>query len=313
MKRPTIANRFYSLILLLSMASYMALLGWQFAGLDGLIALSLSCLLVVTLNPTLSPHWLMSLYGAIPITPDRAPELYQLLLQIAQRSGLNTLPVLYRVPSSTLNAFTTGSQNHAAIALTDGLFGQLSLRELAGVLAHEASHIRNNDIWIMGLADLFSRGTSLLSLFGQLVLLINLPFILLTEARFNWPLILLMIFAPYISALTQLALSRTREFDADLCAAEVTGDPRGLASALTKIEHAPYSLWKRIFFPGGRDSAPSLLRSHPPTEERVKRLLELEKDRTFRAMAYPELIDFQARLGDRIVRSPRRHITGLWF
>ncbi len=313
MKRHTIANRLYSIILLLSMASYLALLGWLFAGLDGLIALSLSCLLIVTLNPTLSPHWLMSLYGAIPIKPDQAPELYELLLHIAKRSGLKTLPVLYRVPSSTLNAFTTGSQYHAAIALTNGLFDRLSLRELAGVLAHEASHIRNNDIWIMGLADLFSRGTSLLSLFGQLVLLINLPFVLLTEARFNWPLVVLMIFAPYVSALTQLALSRTREFDADLCAAEVTCDPRGLASALNKIEHAQYSLWERIFFPGGRDSAPSLLRTHPPTEERVKRLLELETDRNFKAMAYPELIDYQTRLGYRAAKRPRRHITGLWF
>lgn len=313
MKRHGIANRLYSLLLLAMMAAYLALLGWLFAGVDGLLTISAAGFAIIILNPTLSPHWLMSLYGAIPITPDRAPELYGLLLQIAQRSGLKTLPVLYRIPSSTLNAFTTGCQNHAAIALTDGLFGRLNLRELAGVLAHEASHIRNNDIWIMGLADLFSRGTSLLSLFGQLVLLINLPFVLLTEATLNWPLVMLMIFAPYISALTQLALSRTREFDADLSAVEITGDPRGMASALEKIEQSQYSIWERLFFPGRRDSTPSVLRTHPPTEERVKRLLELETDRDYQAIAYPELIDYQTRNGNRMIKRPRRHITGLWF
>ncbi|GAB4276599.1 MAG: zinc metalloprotease HtpX [Methylomicrobium sp.] len=295
------------------MASYLALLGWVFSGLDGLFALTIAGLFAIILNPTLSPHWLMHLYGAIPITPDQAPDLYQLLLKIAQRSRLKTLPVLYRIPSSTLNAFTTGSQNHAAIAITDGLLDQLNLRELTGVLAHEASHIRNNDIWIMSLADLFSRGTSLLSLFGQLLLLINLPLVLLTDVVFNWPFVLLMIFAPYISTLTQLALSRTREFDADLCAAEVTGDPRGLASALEKIEQAHYSFWERIFFPGRRDSTPSVLRTHPPTEERIKRLLELESDRSFQMIAYPELLDYRAQFGNRRFQRPRRHISGLWF
>ena len=313
MKRHRIANRLYSLVLLTTMSAFSALLGWLFAGLDGLLMLSVAVFLIIALNPTLSPHWLMRLYGAMPITPDRAPELYGILLQIAQRAGLKTLPVLYRIPSATINAFTTGNQHHAAIALTDGLFGRLNLRELTGVLAHEASHVRNNDLLIMGLADLFSRGTSLLSLFGQLVLLINLPLVILTDATFNWVLVMLMIFAPYISAMTQLALSRTREFDADLSAAEITGDPLGLASALEKIEQAQYSIWERIFFPGRRDSTPSVLRTHPPTEERVKRLIELEADRNFQAIAYPEPVDYPSRLGRRMTGRPRRHITGLWF
>jgi heat shock protein HtpX len=142
-------------------------------------------------------------------------------------------------------------------------------------MAHEVSHIANRDLWIMGLADTMSRVVSLASWIGQLMLLINLPLVLAGGAHIPWHVPLLLIFSPTIMALLQLALSRTREFDADRGAAELTGDPGGLASALLKLERRTGRFWEDIFLPGRRIPEPSLLRTHPPTEDRVARLREI--------------------------------------
>ena len=97
--------------------------------------------------------------------------------------------------------FAVGSPARSAVAVTDGLIRQLGLRELLGVLAHEVSHIRSNDLWVMGLADMFSRATSVLSLLGQVLLLINLPLLLFSSATISWWVILLLIFAPSLASL----------------------------------------------------------------------------------------------------------------
>jgi len=213
-----------------------------------------------------------------------------------------------------VNAFTVGRRDESAIAVTDGLLRLLDSREMTGVLAHEVSHIRSNDTWVMSVADLFSRLTNILSLLGLLLLFINLPLILLSYVSISWLAILNLIFAPNLSALAQLGLSRTREYDADMSAARLTGDPRGLARALVKIERCSSSFFERIFLPGRRIPEPSMLRTHPPTEERVQRLLALESSlpREF-AERLPKL-DF---IGypvskNQIHRLPRWHITGLW-
>ena len=127
----------------------------------------------------------------------------------------------------------------------------------------------------MGLANVVSRVTGTLSWIGQLLLLINLPMVLFGSYQFPWTLVLL-IGAPSISALLQLALSRTREFDADVDAASLTGNPRGLARALAKMEHLQRGWLQRIPLPGHRLPEPSLFRTHPHTDERIRRLLELE-------------------------------------
>jgi heat shock protein HtpX len=213
-----------------------------------------------------------------------------------------------------LNAFAVGAPNQAAIAVTDGLLRSLTLREVAGVLAHEISHIRSNDLWVMGLADLFSRVTSLLSLVGQFLLLLNIPLLLLGQAAINWLVVLLLIFAPNLNALAQSALSRTREYDADLNAARLTGDPEGLARALQKIEHVRGGWLERIFMPGRRVPEPSLLRTHPQTDERISRLLSLRRQvpRFQAPMLLDSTPDLTSILGRPIVRLPGWHISGLW-
>lgn len=312
--RHSAINRLQTLALLLFLAGYLALLGWILWGTDGIFILMVFGVLLVMFSPTASPQLVMRLYRARPISKNEAPQIYQALNELARRAGLNYLPVPYYLPTNVINAFAVGTREKSAIAITDGLIRTLDWRELVGVLAHEVSHIRNNDIRVMGLADMASRFTSMLSTIGQILLLLNLPLILFSEQHINWWAVSILLFAPQISALAQLGLSRVREYDADLNAAMLTGDPEGLARALVKLERSQFSLWRRVFMPGYRIPEPSLLRTHPPTEERVKRLLELKGDLRQNVLTQPHrnLFDeWDLGSGQRI-RKPRWHINGLW-
>ncbi|MEJ2620918.1 MAG: zinc metalloprotease HtpX [Candidatus Thiodiazotropha sp.] len=226
--------------------------------------------------PDMSPRWLLRLYQAQPIHPNQAPQLCMIAEELSRRAELDFTPALYWIPSQTNNAFTVGHRDNAAIALTDGLLQRLSLRELTAVLAHETAHLANHDIRLMGIADLISRLTHLMSSLGLLLLLISLPLLFLGDSPFSLWGILLLIISPSLSAVMQLGLSRIREFDADLLAAELTGDPKGLASALDKIAYPHGRFWQKLLFPGYRRPEPSLLRSHPDTEQRIERLLEFD-------------------------------------
>jgi len=296
------------------MGGFLGLLGWLLWGPAGVLILVLGGALGVLLNPSLSPLWVMRLYGAVRLGPESAPGLMEALRELAGRAGLPAVPALYYVPSRMLNAFAVGSPRQSALAVTDGLVHRLSPRELLGVLAHETSHIASNDLWVMGLADMFSRTTSILSLLGQFLLLLNLPLLVFAEVSINWPAILLLIFAPTLSALAQLALSRAREYDADLGAVRLTGDPEGLALALAKIERVQGGWMERIFMPGRRVPEPSLLRTHPQTEERVARLMSLRPPgKTPPGPGGPNQAGgYHATLGGPVTRPPRWHVTGLW-
>ena len=312
--RHALVNRLQSLLLLMVMAGFLSLLGWLLWGGEGIFWLLLLGLVLLSFNPVASPWLIMRMYRATPLAQVQAPTLHSGLQELARRAGFVRTPKLFYVPSSTATAFTVGGRNDAAIAVTDGLLRILEMREIVGVLAHEVSHVRSNDMWVMGMADLFSRMTSLLSLLGKFFLLLSLPLVLVSDASINWLAILLLILAPNLSALAQLGLSRTREYHADLSAAGLTGDPEGLASALTRIEQRSGSFLERLFLPGRRIPEPSLLRTHPPTEERVRRLLALRPPVT---EPLPIIWSGQGPLqgdgrGHSVSRRPRWHVTGLW-
>jgi heat shock protein HtpX len=126
---------------------------------------------------------------------------------------------------------------------------------------------------IIGFADLANRLTHGLSLFGQFLLIVNLPLVLFSGISINWMAILLLIFAPGISALLQLALSRTREYNADLGAVELMGNPEALATALAKIDANGNTFFNRLPWPANPNS--QILRTHPRTRERIRRLLAI--------------------------------------
>jgi len=314
LERRKLNNFLQSMALLGGMAALLALLGWVLGGVDGVIWTVAIGVALLAFSPRVSPAVLLRMYGAQPIERGRAPDLYRLLAELARRAELPELPRLYYLPSTMLNAFTMGRREDCAVVVSDGLLRSLSPRELAGVLAHELSHVANNDMWVMGLADVVSRVTGLLSLAGQIMILLSLPAMILGQVSISLAPLLILVFSPTLSALLQLALSRAREHDADLEAARLTGDPRGLASALAKLERVQGGWLERVVLPGRRVPDPSMLRTHPPTEERVRRLLELETGRE-PPLQPPSLDAVQAvprRAGGRRGRPPRWHVTGLW-
>lgn len=224
-----------------------------------------------------SPGMVLRIQGARALPPTVAPRLHRLVGTLARRARLDPVPALYYLPTGMLNALAVGSrEGGAAIAVSDGLLRHLDDGELAGVLAHEMSHLRSGDLKVMTLADTVGRLTRFFAGVGQILLLINLPMMLVGEAPISWWVILLLLAAPGLSALLQLGLSRSREFEADLGAARLTGDPRGLARALVKMERQRRGLFGRLL---PRVPESSLLSTHPHTEDRIRRLLELVERR----------------------------------
>ena len=270
-----VRNTIQSILLLGGMASLLILVGWLMAGMIGVWIAVVGGVLLAA-GQRVSPQMIFRMSQARLLTPAEAPVLLRLVHLLSQRAELPVTPRVYYIPSAMMNAFTVGQPDNAAIGVTDGLLRRLNQRELAGVIAHEISHITHRDTWVMGLADVVSRMTSSWAMVGQILLLISVPTLLLSSYSPPWMLILVLLSAPTLSALLQLALSRTREFDADLEAARLTGDPEGLASALATLESDQRGFLRRLFLPGHRRSDASVLRSHPPTQERIDRLRNLK-------------------------------------
>ncbi len=266
-------NFLHTLLLLVAMTGLLAFLGWVLFGATGLLMVGGSALFLLLMTPNLSGQWLMRIARARPLEPYEVPGLHQVNAQLARGAGLERAPELYLLPAAELNAFAVGNRGRYAIALSTGLLRSLHQRELVGVLAHEMSHIAAGDLKVMALAGLMMRMTRTLSNIGLLLLVLYLP-VAFFQGQFPLLLPLILLAAPTFSGLLQLALSRTREFAADAHAAALTGDPRGLASALSRLEqHNTGGLWARLFGPVTRPQEPTWLRTHPATRERVERLL----------------------------------------
>lgn len=261
--------------LFLGMLALMLALGFAFLGTVGLIYAGIFSFIALFMSSRVSSKMIMRFQGGRPLQPWEAPQLSKLMERLAQRAELPTPPQLYYIPNGTLNAFATGSKSDPAIAITHGLLSRMDLRELSGVLAHEMSHIRNNDLQLKSMVNIFSRLTRLFSFMGQLLLFINLPLFLVGEAPFSWVAILLLLVAPLLTALMMTAFSRTREYEADLEAARLTGDPNALADALEKLEHFNKGGLARLLRPTRSMNVPNVLRSHPETKDRVKRLRDM--------------------------------------
>ncbi|MGI9384797.1 MAG: zinc metalloprotease HtpX [Methyloligellaceae bacterium] len=307
-------NVIHSVVLIGGLGLLMGLCAWILWGWIGHLYALIAAAITILFGPRVAPEMVMRMYRARPVDRTRGGTLFQLVEELARRAELPAMPKLYVVPSAALNAFAVGRPDDASIAITQGLLRRLSLREVAGVLAHEMSHIRNNDLWIMGLADTFSRITQMMSWVGIFLLILNLPAALKGQVVVPWLAVLLLYFAPTIGSLLQLALSRAREYDADLEGAQLTGDPTGLASALDKLERYQGRFWEDMLMPGRRIPQPSLLRSHPPTEERVRRLLDLRRPE-LPPLRLPQRASPADLLHGFVAMSPgpRFRWPGVWF
>lgn len=272
-----------------------------------LLVLTLS-VLALLLDPAAASALTLRLYGARPIHPSEAPAVWATVQALARRAELPAIPIPHYVPSAVVNAFATGSRQHSAIALTDGLLRRLTPRELEGVIAHEMAHIANDDLRVMGLADYISRLTHFLATMGQVAIVLSLPALIGGHVQINLPGLFLLAASPQLALLAQLRLSRVREFDADRLAAQLTGDPHGLASALAKIEQVSRS-WRAWLMPGWGDPESSWLRAHPATAQRIERLLALAPQSSMARQLpstpfLPQSVEF--------TRPPRWRSGGLW-
>jgi heat shock protein HtpX len=224
----------------------------------------------------------LSAYRARPVSAADAPKLHAIVERLAQKAGI-PMPRLYVVPSPALNAFATGrNPSHAAVAATSGILEALDERELEGVLGHELSHVVNRDILVSSIAA---------TLAGALTYLVQFSYFVPRGGgegrRGSNPLaFLFLLVAPIAAMLIRFAVSRSREYGADSTGARLTGEPRALASALQKLQSAskqiplagadPATAHLWIVNPLTGGGLMSLFSTHPPLEERIRRLLAMQ-------------------------------------
>ncbi len=310
-------NFFQTTLLLLAMAAVMCFAGYLLFGTTGMLITLGLVAFGMLFSGKVSTGMILRAYQAQPITFENAPALVETIDTICSRADIAPIPLFY-IPSKLPNAFAAGSGKRTIIAVTDGLLRMLTHRELSGVLAHEVAHVVNHDIRVLSTADAITRTTSFLARFGLFMMLFSFSSVLfgLGWARFALAGLVLF-FAPAGLVMLQLAISRTREFDADITAAEITGDPLGLAMALQKIDPPQRpGIFQRILHPGPKRTQPAMLRTHPPTEERVERLQELANhQQTEKSNRQPQAPDMPFVVHvPPVERRPRYHPTnGLWW
>ncbi len=273
-RRQKVRNALQGLLLFTCIVAAFSFLVWLIFGLAGLLGVVLGAATLLLIRPRVPTRWMLAMYGAQPLPERAAPQLHRYVHELARRARLPRPPALFYVASPIMNAFAVGRSDDSALAVTDGLLRGLTARQVVGVLAHEISHIRAGDTTIMSLSDAIGRLVQGLSYLGMFGVIATLPVTVAGDLR---PLLVsvVLIVLPTVVTLLQLALSRSREYDADLEGASLTGDPEGLASALEALQYGDGRIWERILMPHSRVPDPLLLRTHPPTAERTRRLRAL--------------------------------------
>jgi heat shock protein HtpX len=238
-----------------------------------------------------SDKMVLSMYGAQEITEGDDPRFYGLVRRLAERAGL-PMPKVYVMDTDTPNAFATGrNPQHAAVAATTGILRILSEEELAGVMAHELAHVKNRDILISTIAATFAGAITYLAHMAQFAAMFG-------GGRHDDDeggggiigMILMAILAPIAAMLVQMAISRSREYGADAGGATICGNPLSLANALQKLEMGNQQVpmdanaataHMFIVNPLTGGGMMSLFSTHPPMAERVARLHEMARTRSF--------------------------------
>jgi heat shock protein HtpX len=238
----------------------------------------------------------LAAYRAQPLAREQAPDLYNLIERLSQRAEI-PMPTVFIVPTKSPNAFATGRDpQHAAVAVTEGIMELLSEEELAGVLAHELTHVKNRDTLTQAVAGTLAGAITFL---GRILSFGALYGPVTYDNRRNpnpLGLLFLIVLAPVSAGLIQLAISRTREYAADQGSAEITGNPLALVNALRKLEQVAHQIPMNgnpafspllIINPMSLEGLQTLFMTHPRTEDRIQKLLELAQQPAPSAMAQP--------------------------
>ena len=271
-------------LLLAAMTGLFLAVGFLIGGQSGMMIA-----LVIALATNLFAYWnadrmVLRMHGALEVDAASAPQLHAIVAGLAQRAQL-PMPRIYLMQNDQPNAFATGrNPQNAAVAVTTGLLQRLDEQQVTGVLAHELAHVLNRDTLTMTITATLAGAIGMLGTMAM--------FGLYSRDDRNNPLgaiagLLAMIVAPVAASLVQLAISRSREFEADRVGAAICGEPRWLASALAKIHNAslridnptadaaPATAHLFIINPLHARAMEGLFSTHPSTEERIRRLDEL--------------------------------------
>jgi heat shock protein HtpX len=272
----------------LLMAAIMALFGVVGGYIGGASGMIMALLFGGAMN--LFAYWfsdsmVLKMYNAREVDETSAPQFYAMVRELAQRAGL-PMPRVYLIDEAQPNAFATGrNPEHAAVAATTGILRMLSAREIRGVMAHELAHVRHRDILISTISATMAGAISALANFAMFFGGRD------SEGRPANPIASLAValLAPLAASLIQMAISRSREFEADRGGAEICGDPNALADALIKIdsyargipmptaEAHPATAQMMIMNPLAGGGIANLFSTHPATEDRVARLRQLAR------------------------------------
>lgn len=279
-------NGLKTAVLLSALTGIIMLIGNYFGGQQGMVMAFGIAAVMNFVSYWFSDKIVLAMYHAKPIEREQAPELYDLVNDLATRLNM-PMPKLYIIPTESPNAFATGrNPQHAAVAVTQGILRLLSWDELRGVIGHELSHVTNRDILISSIAATLAGAIMMLARMVQFGLMFG-GYGNRDRDRGGNPLGLLImaILAPFAAMLIQMAISRSREYQADESGAKLVGDPRGLASALQKIQAASQQIPMRNANPAGEhlfiikpftgQALTQLFSTHPPTEKRIERLHQI--------------------------------------
>lgn len=270
-------NTLKVIILLASLSGLLMILGYLIARRKGVVIA-----LVVSLIMNFGSYWysdtiVLGMYNAQPVTESQAPVLHGVVKTLSDKADIPA-PKIYIIPDNTPNAFATGrDEDHAAVAVTSGILKILNRDELEGVIAHELSHIKHRDILIGTMAATIASAVVLLSrwtlFFGS------------GDDSGMLKTIAVAIIAPVAATLIQMAISRSREYEADAGAASVSGKPEALASALAKLSLSarrqpmdahPSTAHMFIVNPLSGGTIMGLFSTHPPPEKRIERLMKMK-------------------------------------
>ena len=277
-------NTTKTLMLMAALTALFMVAGQAMGGQQGM-----TIALVMALGLNFFAYWnsdklALRMNRAREVSESEAPDLHQLVASLAVRAEIPK-PKVYVVDNPTPNAFATGrNPDHAAVAVTTGILQALNRDELEGVVAHELAHIKNHDILIGSIAAVMAGAISYLATMAQWAMIFGGGRD--REGGGSNPLVMLvmMIVAPLAASLIQMAISRSREYIADATGAAICGHPKSLASALNKLANSnlqrpmdinPASAQMYIVNPLKGGSIAGLFSTHPPMEERIRRLLAM--------------------------------------
>jgi len=271
-------------VLLIVLTMLFVLIGGLVGGERGAIYAFIIALIMNFGAYWFSDKIILMMYGAKEVDPSEVPELYNIVKELTVNARL-PMPKVYIAPQNSPNAFATGrNPRHSAVCVTQGILNMLSREELKGVIAHEVSHIKNRDTLIMTVAATIAGAITMIANMARWSLIFGRG----RDSDRNNNVIgqlLIIIIAPIAALLIQLAISRAREYAADKRGALIAGSPSGLANALLKLEKGIRSYpmdthyaTAHIFIvnPLSGQGIATLFSTHPPIQERVRRLQEMK-------------------------------------